>query len=164
MNDRAFLSWLHDRLEHEHGENRQLDYMGKLRSIINALPFEQDTPNTTPDIESVRLATDVMTIDIGATVKLGGREWVLEAKPIRDHRDERAQYAPTARVWFTDVASPGLELPMDERARLPYDQLYAHIRIAMTGELIGTVSASRAKWAKVFLEGNFTLDVLKVPK
>lgn len=161
MNDRAFLTWLHDRLEHVHGENRQLDYMGKLRSIIDALPYEQDTPNTAPDIESVRLATDVMTIDSGATVKLGGREWIMEAEPVRNHRDARAQYAPTTRVWFTDVTSPGLELPMHERDRLPYDQLYAHIRIAKDGGALGNAAASRAKWAKVFLEGNFTLDTLK---
>jgi len=34
MTDREFLVWLHNRLEHVHGENPHVDYMYKLRSII----------------------------------------------------------------------------------------------------------------------------------
>ncbi len=43
MKDREFLMWLHERLEHVHGENDLLDYMHKLRNIIRATPEEQES-------------------------------------------------------------------------------------------------------------------------
>lgn len=46
MEDRAFLIWIHYRLSEIHGENPYTDYMWKLRSIIEALPKDQITPNT----------------------------------------------------------------------------------------------------------------------
>jgi hypothetical protein len=36
MNDKEFLIWIHERLVHTHSENKQLDYMHKLRDIIAA--------------------------------------------------------------------------------------------------------------------------------
>lgn len=45
MKDRDFLSWIHERLEHVHGENPRIDYMHKLRCIIRATPENQETPN-----------------------------------------------------------------------------------------------------------------------
>lgn len=39
--------WLHARLEEVHGEDPLTDYMRKLRSIIEATPDDQITPNTT---------------------------------------------------------------------------------------------------------------------
>lgn len=63
MNDRFFLIWLHERLEHIHGENPMTDYMGKLRSIIAVTPSEQATPNTAPDLPTP-------TKDEGVTVSL----------------------------------------------------------------------------------------------
>jgi hypothetical protein len=133
-----------------------MDYMGKLRSIIDALPLDQETPNTAPDLEWLRLATDVMTVEIGATVKAGGREWVLEGEPVRDHHDPRAQYAPTHRVWFTDVASPALA---DCRLMNShnYDDVVAHIQMTGTGRR-GYAKASRATWAKAFREGTYSFD------
>jgi hypothetical protein len=38
--DRDFLIWLYDRLENIHGENPTVDYMMKLRSIIDRTPPE----------------------------------------------------------------------------------------------------------------------------
>lgn len=46
MKDREFLMWVHERLELVYGDNPLMDYMYKLRSIINATPAEQETPNT----------------------------------------------------------------------------------------------------------------------
>lgn len=34
MSDREFLIWLHERLEHVHGEDPLTDYMHRLRAII----------------------------------------------------------------------------------------------------------------------------------
>lgn len=45
MKDREFLMWLHERLEHVHGEEPTVDYMHKLRAVIKATPTEQLTPN-----------------------------------------------------------------------------------------------------------------------
>ena len=45
MTDQEFLYWLHERLEHVHGEKPLRDYMHKLRAIIKAIPKEQTTPN-----------------------------------------------------------------------------------------------------------------------
>lgn len=47
MKDVDFLIWLHERLEMVHGENKNNDYMHKLRAIIAALPLDQVTPNVT---------------------------------------------------------------------------------------------------------------------
>ena len=47
MEDKRFLIWLHQRLVHVHGEDTHYDYMWKLRSIIEAIPADQITPNTT---------------------------------------------------------------------------------------------------------------------
>lgn len=46
MFDKEFLEWLHARLEKVHGEDRRVDYMHKLRSIIAATPPDRLTPNT----------------------------------------------------------------------------------------------------------------------
>lgn len=45
MKDRDFLIWIHERLEHVHGENPHFDYMHKLRCTIRATPEDQETPN-----------------------------------------------------------------------------------------------------------------------
>jgi len=45
MNDREFLMWIHERLEHVHKESPIVDYMHKLRAIIKAIPPDQRTPN-----------------------------------------------------------------------------------------------------------------------
>ena len=38
MKDKEFLAWLRDRLEHVHNENPNMDYMRRLRAIIEAMP------------------------------------------------------------------------------------------------------------------------------
>ena len=38
MNDKQFLGWIHDRLLHVYKENGYMDYMHKLRAIIEATP------------------------------------------------------------------------------------------------------------------------------
>lgn len=45
MKDREFLMWLHDRLVHVHCTSPYLDYMHKLRCIIDTIPPEQVTAN-----------------------------------------------------------------------------------------------------------------------
>ena len=46
MTDKQFLKWIYDRLKNEHGEDYRVDYMGRLRSIIAAIPKDQVTPNS----------------------------------------------------------------------------------------------------------------------
>lgn len=43
MEDRRFLTWLHERLEYVHGENPHFDFMRKLREIIIATPADRRT-------------------------------------------------------------------------------------------------------------------------
>jgi hypothetical protein len=45
MNDRDFLIWIHERLEHIHKEDPLVDYMWKLRAIIISTPKDKLTPN-----------------------------------------------------------------------------------------------------------------------
>ena len=47
MKDKEFLKWLHQRLVLVHDENPMVDYLHKLRSIIEATPKDQHTPNVT---------------------------------------------------------------------------------------------------------------------
>lgn len=49
MNDKQFLTWIHERLVHVHNEKNNMDYMWKLRAIIQATPDEQITPNITTE-------------------------------------------------------------------------------------------------------------------
>lgn len=37
--DRNFLMWIHERLQHVYGESELLDYMHKLRAIIEKTPY-----------------------------------------------------------------------------------------------------------------------------
>lgn len=46
MKDREYLMWLHERLEHVHGERKLVDYMHKLRCIIRATPKDRETKNS----------------------------------------------------------------------------------------------------------------------
>lgn len=53
MKDKDFLQWIHDRLEHVHEEERNMDYMFKLRSIIQSYDPDKVTPDNPPlDTES----------------------------------------------------------------------------------------------------------------
>ena len=40
MTDKEFLSWIYDRMIYKHGENKNVDYMLKFRSIIDSLQEE----------------------------------------------------------------------------------------------------------------------------
>jgi len=55
MTDQEFLIWIHERLEHQHGENPHVDYMHKLRAIILVADPTVTTPNrgATNGIEGV---------------------------------------------------------------------------------------------------------------
>lgn len=43
MKDKIFLQWLYDRLHHVHKEPLSIDYMRKLRAIIEAMPTKQES-------------------------------------------------------------------------------------------------------------------------
>jgi hypothetical protein len=43
--DMEFLMWIHERLEHVHGENPSLTHMHKLRAIIAEMNPAQATPS-----------------------------------------------------------------------------------------------------------------------
>ena len=45
MSDRDFLMWIHERLEHVHGEKPIVDYMHKLRCIIHSMDADTVTHN-----------------------------------------------------------------------------------------------------------------------
>ncbi len=45
MKDKEFLLWIHQRLNQVHGENKNADYMWKLRAIIANTSEDQVTPN-----------------------------------------------------------------------------------------------------------------------
>lgn len=154
MNDRMFLSWLHDRLVHVHGENAQTDYMGKLRSIIDALPPEQETPNAAPDLESLRLAHAVLTLDIGEIVEAGGRRWILCAEVVDSPTDV---FALTRQVYFTDAASPSAFVDLDPGK--DYSHQVWHIRTPskISGGQGGAMM-SRGSWAKQFRSGEYVFD------
>ena len=47
MKDRDFLMWIHERLEHVHKEDPCIDYMRKLRSIIELYDPHKVSPNIT---------------------------------------------------------------------------------------------------------------------
>lgn len=46
MDDSAFLHWVADRLVRFHGDHPRADFVLKLRSIAEAQPKGQHTPNT----------------------------------------------------------------------------------------------------------------------
>ena len=46
MRDKEFLKWLYARLINVHKEDTMLDYMHKLKSIIESTDSDKTTPNT----------------------------------------------------------------------------------------------------------------------
>lgn len=49
MKDRDFLFWIHERMVRQ-GNSPRMDYMHKLRAIVNAYPDHKDTrPNLASD-------------------------------------------------------------------------------------------------------------------
>lgn len=56
MNNRDFLMWIHERLEHIHKENPMYDYMRRLRSIILNADINQKSGMdfSTDDSEELR--------------------------------------------------------------------------------------------------------------
>jgi len=45
MKDKQFLQWIHDRLYYVYHESPNVDFMHKLRAIIEVTPEDQETPN-----------------------------------------------------------------------------------------------------------------------
>ena len=45
MKDKEFLQWIYDRMHYVHGESEYVDYMLKLKCVIEATDPEQLTPN-----------------------------------------------------------------------------------------------------------------------
>lgn len=54
MTDQEFLIWIHERLEHLHGENPQFYYMHRLRSVINSMDPSIKTPTYTSGFDSLK--------------------------------------------------------------------------------------------------------------
>lgn len=56
MKDRDFLMWIHERLQHVHGESPLVDYMHKLRAIIATTPKNKETAavNTCNNLEELK--------------------------------------------------------------------------------------------------------------
>ncbi len=50
MNDKDFLAFIHNRLEVVYDESPRLDYMRRLRAIIETIDIEQRTFVTNPDL------------------------------------------------------------------------------------------------------------------
>jgi hypothetical protein len=64
MRDKDFLRWIHERLIHVHGENENVDYLMKLRSIVESTDAEKVTPNmgapTVSDLSILRSMSEEM--------------------------------------------------------------------------------------------------------
>lgn len=70
MTDKKFLQWIHDRLHYQHGEKVDVDYMHKLRAIINSTPDDQITPNvTTVFLRKVPLEEILSLIPVSVSYK-----------------------------------------------------------------------------------------------
>jgi len=60
LSDREFLMWIHERLEHVHGDSGLLDYMHKLRAIIAATSAEQNSASSgTNSLEQLKKMLEV---------------------------------------------------------------------------------------------------------
>jgi len=70
MKDKDFLIWLYQRLVYVHSENPLMDYMYKLRAIIQAIPSEQETPN-------VSLLNNIKDIDPDFSRVVDENFWAL---------------------------------------------------------------------------------------
>ena len=65
MRDKEFLQWLHRRLENVHGEDPRADFMGKLRSITEDIPYFKNTTNIVeppPKFKKAHLKTGMKVI------------------------------------------------------------------------------------------------------
>lgn len=99
--DREFLCWLHERLQHQHHESPLIDYMHKLRAII------QDTP------------IDRCSINMGAYNSLEELQKLLagrDDKPMPT--DDRMRVCIDLVIFRGDLLTP--ELLMVKRGEEPF--------------------------------------------
>lgn len=79
--DAAFLTWLHNRLQYQHGEHPTLDYMHRLRSIILATPSSKSTHN----LASNPSGLPAIMVEIQGHVRDGYQITPIEDTPWPDH-------------------------------------------------------------------------------
>ena len=58
MKDKVFLQWIHDRLTDVHKENENLDYMHKLRAVIDSIDPDKDTPNVCRSVNNTDIVEE----------------------------------------------------------------------------------------------------------
>jgi hypothetical protein len=54
MTDKEFLQWMYNRYKNELGESECIDYMNKLKCIINDYPEDKFTPNVFEEIIGIK--------------------------------------------------------------------------------------------------------------
>lgn len=101
--DAAFLTWLHARLQFQHGENPNADYMNKLRTIILAMPEGKTTRNlssSAADLPKVGVMIEPLPSGTGFTVvplsDIPG--WNLVAYPTYELARKRVDDDPTLEL------------------------------------------------------------------
>lgn len=65
MSDTEFLQWLHDRLKNVHGENPNVDYMIRLREIIQKRPTQLDEAY----IRGMEMQRKMLRLQLGLATK-----------------------------------------------------------------------------------------------
>lgn len=94
MPDREFLRWIHERLV-IHGDDPNLDFMHKLRSIITAIPEDRVTPNTE------------MLINLGENELLRIRQWFDSVQDTNPKYLESKDYILARRIYEAE----GMRVP-----------------------------------------------------
>lgn len=54
MTDQQFLWWIHERLVHQYGEDEMMDYMRRLRAVIENARTVASSTNDTKGAEAMR--------------------------------------------------------------------------------------------------------------
>jgi hypothetical protein len=76
MKDTEFLNWLHDRLITHHGENRNYDYMHRLREIIAKMEAKGMFPLMTQEDVAEALGLPVKRLKNWRENNTGGPRWL----------------------------------------------------------------------------------------
>lgn len=113
MRDREFLQWIHGRLENVHGTSPNVDYMHKLRAIIRAIPFKQETKNVAGP------TCIIFGSEITFNMTVLESEIYKKSQDIWDHASKYSDYKDgSEEAWYSFIKFLWIRFPDGREERL----------------------------------------------
>ncbi len=112
MKDTEFLNWLHERLINHHGENRNYDYMHRLREIIAKMETSLH-PLMTPEDVATAIGVPVKRLKNWRENGTGGPRWIKVGNNAPRYRREDVETWILTRLRVPTVGTAPDRRQMD---------------------------------------------------